>query len=232
MLKTIEQIKIFCDSTVVQGPFKDLHVNFVDYWGPEDVALKWLGTYEQPIFPYIERELTQSHDIFINVGCGDGYYGAGIKKRNPEISISLFDINPQCKELVDSICVKNNITDYKFSSICSPETISADVRKAINPWLFVDIEGHEVDLLNINIIPELSRATITVEIHDCFRFGTTNELLARFQNTHTVTNIVDTFERKIPPLPSSIILEKDMLDFIRHERRGHRMNWLHMIPLR
>lgn len=225
-----DKIKAFCDSKSIDGPFKGMHIDPVDQYGPGHVILKWLGTFEQPIHSYVNNELNKQHDAFINIGCGDGYYGVGVKLRSPATDIFLVDIDPACVEEVKKTCSANSVSEYAFLSDFPQKAFQETLAKYINPWVFVDIEGAEVDVLDPVQVSNLSKATITVEMHDCFRMGVTNELIARFQKTHDIVNIVDDWQKTIPPLPEDIQLSQEVLDFIKYERRCTRMNWLHMVP--
>lgn len=227
-----EKIKAFCGSKIIQGPLKGLHLDPIERYGPAHVILKWLGTYEQVLHRHLNYELHQNHDAFISFGCGDGYYGAGFKSRNPEADVVFVDIDQTCEAEVQRTCAANGITEYDFFLHLSCENIHRILGAYSNPWIFVDIEGAEVDVLDPQNAPGLTNATITVEMHDCFRMGVTNELIARFENTHKILNIVDDWKKVLPALSNEIQLSGEVLDFIKYERRCTRMNWLHMTPLK
>lgn len=224
------QLQTYCNSMVISGPFEGLSVLPSSHWWGGDIMAKWLGTYEEPIHLVLKAELAENHDMFVNVGCGDGYYGAGVGFKNKHSELVLFDIAPECSSLVKDICSKNNITNYSFSHDSSAENISRYLKKAKNPWLLMDIEGGEAQLLDPLNIPELKYTTIIVEAHDFNVPDITNELRARFERTHCVVNIADTLTRNLTALPAYIELDQKTRELIRTENRPTRMNWLYMIP--
>jgi hypothetical protein len=179
---------------------------------------------------HVENEISNNHDAFLNIGCGDGYYAVGVKSKSPSTDIYMFDIDVTCNDQVKENCQLNGINDYTFANNLDLPEFQRILGKYIDPWIFMDIEGAEVDFLCPDVVNGLHKSTITVEMHDCFRMGVTNELIARFQNTHKIINIVDDWKKKIPNLPNDILLPNDVLEFITYERRCTRMNWLHMIP--
>jgi hypothetical protein len=192
--------------------------------------LKLLGTFEQPIHPSIEQELSEKHDLFVNIGCGEGYYGIGVKLKSPDTKIIMADIDELCKSEVKINAFLNGVTDYTVLTSFPQADFEESLRESDNPWVFMDIEGAEVDLLDMNTVPSLSKATITVEMHDCFRMGATNEVISRFQETHKILNIVDNWKKAVPPVP--ILFSQEVNDLITYERRCTRMNWLHMTPIK
>lgn len=225
-----EQIKNYCASRVISGPFKGLYIDKSEHWWGGDICAKWLGTYEEPIHFAVSSELRKNHDLFINVGCGDGYYGAGVGLKNPDSSIALFDIAVECERLIKNVFEKNGLADCLFSKESSAPNISALLAKAKNPWMLMDIEGAELDLLDPVEIPELNKTVIIVELHDFNRPGATTILLQRFKKTHYIVNIEDTLTRDIGDLPAWLVIDETIHKKIVTENRPVKMNWLYMIP--
>ena len=225
--------KIYAASSgkAISGPFQGMQMSDIAHFGVGHSVVKLLGTFEHPIHRSINSELAKNHDLFINIGCGDGYYGVGVKLRSPSTNLLMVDIDSACLEQVKLSCSLNGISDYTFRNEFNNQSLQTALVGSNNPWVFVDIEGAEVDLLNPAEASDLSRATITVEMHDCFRMGVTNELIARFQRTHRIINIVDDWNKTIPRLPEGVVLPDYVIDYIRHEGRCTRMNWLYMTPL-
>ena len=230
MYDPLTQLGSYCSNRVLSGPFKGLHVTPSDHWWGGDIIAKWLGTYEEPIHFALASELQKNHDLFINVGCGDGYYGAGVGIRNTESNIVLLDIAEACEKLVDEICRNNKISRYSYSKDSSPQKINSYLTEAKNPWMLVDIEGAELNLLTLQDIPQLYKTTMIVEMHDFNSPEVTTTLLQRFKDTHYVVNITDTLTRDLSSLPEWITLPPEAQKQVVSERRPVRMNWLYMVP--
>jgi len=224
------QLQAYCKSKVLRGPFSGLIIFPSTHWWGGDIMAKWLGTYEEPLHLALSSELSKKHDMFINVGCGDGYYGAGVGIKNKDCQLVLLDIAPECSELVRDICRENDITEYHFSRDSSAGKISSYLQKAKNPWMLMDIEGAESQLLDIAQIPELIYTTIIVEVHDFNVPDVTTILISRFEKTHYMVNISDTLTRNLEALPAHIELDQKNKELIRTEKRPVKMNWLYMLP--
>lgn len=224
------QLQEFCQNKILQGPFSELYITPTEHWGGGDIMAKWLGTYEQPIHPAIYSELSKPHDLFINIGCGDGYYGAGVAIKSPTTRILFIEKVESCNQLVDQLCVENNITNYTFSTQSNSDFIESSLKDSKQPWMLMDIEGAEVDLLDLDKIPSLKKTTIIVEAHDFCRMQATNIMLTRFQDTHHITNIVDPITRYLNTLSQSIALSENIVKDICLEGRPCVMNWLYMQP--
>jgi hypothetical protein len=226
-LNTEKDVEAYCGSRVVAGPFKGLYITPSQHWWGGDIEAKWLGSYEQPIHYTLELELNKEHDLFINIGCGDGYYGAGVGIRNPACHLELIDIAQHCEALVDKVCCDNNVTSFNFSTNSTSIRLQELLEKAKAPWMLVDIEGAEVDLLNLEQIPAMRNCVILVEMHDFNRPSATKIMTARFEASHDIVNIQDSLTRE---LPTGIHLEKDLQQRVVTERRPTKMNWLYMLP--
>jgi hypothetical protein len=230
MYDAVTQLGEYCNHKVLAGPFKGLHISPSSHWWGGDILAKWLGTYEEPIHFAIASELQKKHDLFINIGCGDGYYGAGVGLNNPESHIALFDIAEACEVLVKDICLKNEVHNFSYSRDSSPQRISDYLDKAENPWMLVDIEGAEVDLLHLSDLPQLNKTTLIVEMHDFNRTGATEALIERFKPTHYIVNVVDTLTRDLRSMPVWLELDPHTCTQVVTEKRPVRMNWLYMLP--
>jgi len=68
----------------------------------------------------------------------------------------------------------------------------------------MDIEGGEAILLDFDAIPALNRATIVVEVHECFLPGVESLLAERAKNTHHVKRI-DARERCWEDFPIPLV---------------------------
>ena len=116
---------------------------------------------------------------------------------------------------------------------CEFENLQATLASADRSLVVCDVEGYEEFLLVPEKIPALARATLLVEMHDCFRPGLTELITERFAPTHHVERIWQ--EPRTPtdfPFQSwgTRIFPSRYLDWAVSEWRPVRMSWLWMKP--
>ncbi len=92
----------------------------------------------------------------------------------------------------------------------------------------MDCEGAEVDILDYNKLPELTKATIMVECHDCNRAGITETLLSRFKDTHKIKLIKQGSKNPYLDITTDFSDWDKML--LSCEFRPSTMWWLYMVP--
>jgi Methyltransferase domain len=172
---------------VYRGPFEGMFIVRKFSWGDGDTCGKLLGIYENELYPAI-GELTKENDfdLVLNIGCAEGYYGLGLARMLPNTLSVLFDINTTAIEISRENAYLNKINNVQFNTDCSVENIRNYLKKYKNPFIIMDIEGHERILLDLELIPELNRSTVIVESHDCNIPGTTDLIVNRFGETHDV----------------------------------------------
>lgn len=212
---------------VYQGPFKGMKILHKFSWGDGDCASKLLGLYECELFENIEMTIDQQPDMILNIGCAEGYYGIGLAKRTGATTV-LFDINETAINIARENAHVNGVNKIMFSTACAIEQYRSFLINPKNPFIFMDCEGAEEDILDLEKIPELAKTSIMVESHDCNRPGLTTKLIERFSDTHNILVIKQ--GNKNPYL--KIIDDLDDYDkmLLCVEARPSTMYWLHMIP--
>jgi hypothetical protein len=216
------------NSIVQHGPFKDMKIlpNFC--WGDGDVAGKLLGLYEDELYTIIEKEIAKDHDLVINYGCAEGFYGVGLAKRLPESRVVLFDIAPEALAAAKENAEANGVTNIEFTTECTHAYVESLLATAKNPLVVMDCEGAEVDVLDLSRIPSLKNATVLVETHDCLRPGITEKISQGFDNTHKIELILQgTKNLYIDPIHDFTDVDKMILNC---ENRPSTMGWLYMNP--
>ena len=186
-------------TVVLQGPFKGL--KFIEASSEGCHIAKLIGCYEQPLHAYIEETISTNYDFVINIGCAEGYYAVGLARRMPRTTILAHDTDilarDSCKELAD----RNGVTErIKIG----PEFLHGDFGKykSKNVLVICDIEGGELELLDMSLAPSISGMDIIVESHECIAKGITDKLISRFKNTHDITRVDDLGMRTILDKPS------------------------------
>lgn len=212
---------------VYQGPFKGMKILHKFSWGDGDCASKLLGLYESELFDNIETVIAQEPDTVINIGCAEGYYGIGLAMRS-NVKTVLVDINETAINIARENAQVNKVNKILFSTDCTIENYRSFLQTPNKPFIFMDCEGAEEDILDLEKIPELAKTTVMVESHDCNRPGLTNKLIDRFSATHDIIKISQ--GNKNPYLPITEDLDDYDKMLLCVEARPSTMYWLHMTP--
>lgn len=215
---------------VQSGPFAGMSIVPNMSWGDGDTAAKLLGVYEDELHEWIYAELERKPDFVANVGCAEGYYAVGFGRLLPKAKIHAIDINEEAISSCRINCLANNLFEFDFTSngadIMSIESSCFIYQR---PFLFVDCEGHELELLNPAKYQTLKKASIIVECHDCMIPGITNTLIERFYPTH---EIHQTKQQYKDPYQFDFLEGLSDCDkwALVQEGRPSTMTWLYMVP--
>lgn len=214
---------------VYQGPFEGMTIVRKFSWGDGDTAGKLLGIYENELYPAITH-LTKilDFDLVLNIGCAEGYYGLGLARNLPNTLCALFDINPTAIAICRENAKVNNINNVQFNTDCSVENIRSYLEASKRPFVIMDVEGHERVLLDLEVIPELSKTTVIVESHDCNIPGTTDLIVDRFKETHDVYTIPQGAKNPYIDILFDLCDNDKML--LCCESRPSTMTWAVMVP--
>jgi hypothetical protein len=216
------------NNKVLSGPFKDMTIlpNFC--WGDGDIAGKLLGLYEDELYPIIENEIAKGHDLIVNYGCAEGFYGIGLATRLPNSKVVLFDIAQKALDAAKKNADVNGAANVEYSLQCNHPAVEELLTAAENPFLVMDCEGAEIMVLDPSQVPSLSKTTILVETHDCIQYGITDELVKRFDATHEIQLIIQgTKNLYFDPIHDFTDVDKMILNC---ENRPSTMGWLYMVP--
>lgn len=215
---------------VQTGPFKGMTIVPFYSWGDGDTPAKLLGVYEDELHDVVLAAVSTNPDLVVNVGCAEGYYSVGVGRLLPDTKSIAVDIVPTAVD----ICSKNFEVNglKKYECLLRPTTaawLGQTISKSANPFIIMDCEGAEIDLLDPVLAPALTNARILVECHDCVRPGITEDLQQRFKDTHTITVIQQKFK---DPYQFEFLKELSDCDkwALVHEGRPSAMTWLYMVP--
>ena len=226
----IPLVKQICDrtnNTVVDGPFTGMTVLNKARWGDGDIAAKLLGIYECELFPALEQVIKMQPDLVVNVGCAEGYFGIGMGLRT-QSPVVLVDIDEEVLKNASENATSNHLTNFETSLESNTESLNEFLKKGKMPFLFMDCEGYEEELLSLDAVPELKNTIIMVESHDCHRAGMLQQLTDRFTETHIVEVISQGAKNPYHPLIADFDDPQKLL--ITCEFRPSTMSWLFMIP--
>ena len=151
-------------------------------------SARLLGCYEASLVPVIEEIIARAYPLVIDIGSAEGYYAVGLARRMSESRILARDQSQKAQTMCGQLAALNGVADrVEVGGLFT----HADFALALaQPTLILcDIEGAEIDLLDLARAPGLSAADILVECHDCLQPGITDALTNRFTATHTVLRI-------------------------------------------
>ena len=186
-------------TVVMQGPLQGL--DFLTQSAEGCHIAKLLGSYEQPLQPFIEAAIAENYPTILNIGCAEGYYAVGMARRMPSTRVLAHDLNPKAQEVCAELAQKNQVADrVTVGGLFSPEDFAPYANQRV--LLMCDIEGAERELLEPSIVPALKGMDIIVESHECLIAGITQLLIDRFKATHDITLVQDDGQRQLVTPPA------------------------------
>jgi hypothetical protein len=222
---------------VVSGPFKGMSLSLSPVSSRRLLGYV-LGTQELELSEVIEEICRRHYRTILNVGAADGYYAVGLTLRSPASRIVAFEMLPEFHRVIETGARKNNVWGRIWLyGACGSDDLSRELEQSLGPALiFMDIEGAEVELLDPEAVPGLTRADILVETHDPFVPGCTAGIVARFEATHAIRQYT-TSPRALSDFPPAFLpllartfptTALELMD----ERRPGTQHWLFMTSKR
>jgi|AntAceMinimDraft_5_1070358.scaffolds.fasta_scaffold00173_36 hypothetical protein len=225
-----ELTKIIFERTngeVIQGPFKGMKILPKWAWGDGDTAGKLLGLYECELFEYVNDAVSKTPDVVINVGCAEGFYGIGLGKIT-DSQVVLVDVSKDLINIARENARVNGVNKIQFTNQSSIETLNSYLNRYKKPFIFMDCEGFEEELLIPEFMPGLVNASLIVETHDCFRPNITARIVERFLPTHNIVYIQQGSKNPY------IDIIADLSDYDKVllccEGRPQTSSWVYMVP--
>lgn len=167
----------------VGGPFQGLDLSAEGASLPRPPKL--LGVYEMEMHGFVNEIIKQPYEVILNIGCAEGYYAVGFALKMPHTQVYAHDILEKEQIACRALAKRNGVQDrVHVGGVVEGKDFAnyADKRTLV----FCDIEGAERELLNPTLYPTLKNMDVIVECHECFVTGLRAELIARFQDTHTI----------------------------------------------
>lgn len=213
---------------VQTGPFQGMAIVPQYMWGDGDTAAKLMGVYEDELHASIESAIAIRPDIVINVGSAEGYYAIGAKIRTKSETIAV-DLERRALDICMANASANNTNLEKYMSSITSRELQSMISDRERPWLILDCEGYEEELLDLAQCPDLERCWILVETHDVFREGLTDRLCEKFSHSHDITVIFQQTKDPYQFAWTSSLSDCDKWALV-HEGRPIAGNWLWMTP--
>lgn len=137
---------------VHQGPLVGLE--FIKQSAEGCHVAKLLGTYEQPLQPYVELAINRGYSKVLNIGCAEGYYAVGMARRMPQTQVLAYDLNEKAQATCSDLAKKNGVADrVSIGALFNVEDFA--LHAGTDVLIFCDIEGAEKQLLNPELAPAL-----------------------------------------------------------------------------
>ncbi|MGK2877397.1 MAG: hypothetical protein ACSLFF_02285 [Solirubrobacterales bacterium] len=145
------------------------------------LSTKLIGAYEHELDEPLEQAVP-GHDLFVDIGSGDGYYCLATKKRFPEVRVIGYETDDAERKMAGEMASMNGV-EIELRGTAEP----AEFAGLPDGRLFVmtDVEGYEFELMDPVKIPRLLTSTMLIEVHPATREGLRATLIERFADTHT-----------------------------------------------
>lgn len=216
---------------VLSGPFTGME--YVSESSGSAYLPKVVGCYERELNGAIDRVIGGDHDLLVDVGSAEGYYAVGLATRC-DADVIAYEMNPEARRLAAALADKNGVAGrIDQREACDAAGLEHALAGARTPFVLVDVEGAEAEILDPEAAPSLARATVLVEIHEFARPGITAELMRRFAPTHRIETIWET-DRSADEYPYAsfwtAIMPTAYLRRAVEEHRVYKQSWLWLVP--
>ncbi len=168
------------------GPFEGMKLLNEAAWRETSLAPLLLGCYEEELHGELERQINRLKHLtqpkVAVVGCAEGYYAVGLKRRLPDATVYAIDTDDTALEICGRAAAANGVSVTAGTPV--------DVFMAAD-FILMDVEGDEVVYLDPQKLPCLAGAHMLVEIHNLPGQATDEILLERFRGTHRITFVFE-----------------------------------------
>ena len=214
-----------CKGIVQSGPFKGMQLLKEVHWKGSRLAPMALGSYEEELHGELERQIALLKELenprIAVVGCAEGYYAIGLKRRVPDATVFAVDSDDKTLAICKTAAALNDV-DLIYD---------ADVGTHLkSDLIFMDVEGDEIEYLDPDRFPFLADKHIIVELHDIpGRESATRTILQRFRGSHRINMILE--GPRNPNMYECLIqYHSDLRWLAVSEGRPCLMSWFVMLP--
>ena len=194
-------------------------------WG-DDLASMLLGAYELEVQQVLQAADVGRYDLFVDVGCANGYYAAGLARLAAGMRVVAYDISEQAQHVTRAAGERNGVGGRMVvAGRCDAAAMEACLETAARPLVMLDIEGGERELVDPVATPAYSRADLIVECHDRGCGDITEILMKRLGETHRL-EVVSRAGRNAAAYPELADLPDLQSALILCEMRVKSSHWL------
>jgi hypothetical protein len=217
---------------ILHGPFEGIKMSSggFDILGSSFYP-KIFGHYENEIIEYVILFFNRNTDnIFVNIGCGEGYYIVASKNLLTKSDIIAVDIDSSVLKVLKDNLVLNEI-NQKVTCLLKMERtdlLNLGLEKK-SGFVMCDCEGYEDNLFDLEVFQALAKFDIIIECHDFIIPEITNKLFKYAVETHLVDvvySISDYLKPSLFKIPLLDELDYDQQYKLMKENRPEGMTWL------
>jgi hypothetical protein len=146
-----------------------------------------IGCYEQEIHGILAEVICCPPPLIIDIGSAFGYYTVGLACKTKDTRIIGFEADKEAHwENARQLAELNEVTHrIEQKGFCDSRELEAAAQEGA--FILCDCEGGEMNLLDPEIIPALSKCHILAEIHEFLVPRVAAHLVNRFGQTHKMT---------------------------------------------
>ncbi len=211
---------------ILSGPFKGMQ--YIRKSSGSTLFPKLIGSYEESIQNIIQKSILNNYEKIIDIGCAEGYYAVGFAYKCPNSKIIACDLDKQAIDNLKELIEINNVSNVEIRQEgFGFESLNKILEKAEKTLLICDIEGNEIDLLDLENVPNLRNVDMIIESHDCFISGLSEVLINRFYNTHVIEVIIN-YDFLLNNYPILEQLSDKIAKYMTNEQRPPQMKYLYL----
>lgn len=166
---------------VLHGPFTGIALSSEAC--REHLAPFLLGTYESELNEAWDTIFKMEFSQLLDVGAKFGFYAVGLARRFPGIPVFAFDTDPWARKATTEMSIVNDV-EIKVHGYCSRDWMCEHLQE--RAFVLSDCEGFEAKLFGSGPVPNLTSATMLIELHEQFSPGVTRLLQATYAPSHEI----------------------------------------------
>lgn len=219
--------------TVMSGIFKGM--TYINYSSGSQFYPKILGTYESELYNLIYNRFKDGIYHLVVAGTAEGYFAVGLNIFFDIEKNTFFEADETARKRLHELANSNNFTDYDLFSKCTLSSLADSLIPTQNGFIFMDIEGAEIECLHPTKIDLLKNYTILVEAHDFIVENAGKVLIKRFGGTHNY-RIVHAKRKSLFDFPidlqllDRLVIKPKYIINLMNESRPKGMYWVYFSP--
>lgn len=188
------------------------------------LATKLLGAYEHEIDDALST--VEGHDIFVDVGSGEGFYCVSVARRAPGVNVIGYETDDSERKIAAEVARINEVS-IDLRGTASHEAFEELPAGLL--FLMTDVEGYEYELVDPVAAPRLREATLLIEVHPFTREGLRQTLIDRFAETHEI-ELIEGEAKRLDDYPELNGWPSKLSEMAVFEGRSQLPEWLFMRP--
>jgi hypothetical protein len=177
-----------CGGRVRGGPFAGMR--YLPGLHHTSSSAKLVGAYESDLFTVVAWAQRAGFDRIVNVGAAEGYYAVGLARSVPHAQVEAFEIDARRRVELTKMAAGNAVQSrIGVHGLADPGALQAALADAPEPFVLMDIEGGERELLDAAAVPALRRSWLLIELHPGIHPDIAETLRGRFAASHDMVLI-------------------------------------------